>query len=149
MYEIERKFLIKDMPDLSKALKAEHIIQGYLCIDPVIRLRKSDDNYYMTYKSKGLLKRVEYNMELNKEAFDDLIKKCEGKIINKTRYEFSLSDGNYTAQCDIFEGEYRGLNLVEVEFDSEESANDFRAPDWFGEEVTYDGKYQNSNLSCI
>ena len=37
--------------------------------------------------------------------------------------------------------------LAEVEFPDEESANNFIAPEWFGEDVTFSSKYHNSNLS--
>ena len=51
--EIERKFTVKDLPELSGY--AYHIMeQGYLNTDPVVRVRKEDDNYYLTYKGKGI-----------------------------------------------------------------------------------------------
>jgi CYTH domain-containing protein len=37
--------------------------------------------------------------------------------------------------------------LVEVEFASVDEANAFIAPDWFGEDVTEDGRYHNSYMS--
>ena len=55
--EIERKYLVKEVPsDLSDYKKCK-ISQGYLCTAPVVRIRRSDDEYYMTYKGKGLLER--------------------------------------------------------------------------------------------
>ena len=53
----------------------------------------------------------------------------------------------YTIELDVFEGELAPLILAEVEFPSEEEANSFVAPEWFGEDVTYSNKYHNSNLS--
>ena len=49
----------------------------------------------------------------------------------------------------IFEGDLAPLMLVEVEFDSEDAANSFSPPDWFGEDVTFSGKYHNSYLSTL
>ena len=41
--EIERKFTVKELPDLSQF--AFHVMeQGYLNTDPVVRVRKEDDN---------------------------------------------------------------------------------------------------------
>jgi len=37
--------------------------------------------------------------------------------------------------------------LVEVEFDSDDAADDFEPPDWFGDEVTEDNRYTNSSLA--
>ena len=31
----------------------QKIEQGYLSTEPVVRIRRSDDEYYLTYKSKG------------------------------------------------------------------------------------------------
>ena len=43
--EIERKFTIKELPELSKY--PFHVMeQGYLNTYPVVRVRKEDDNYY-------------------------------------------------------------------------------------------------------
>lgn len=52
-----------------------------------------------------------------------------------------------TAELDVFEGTLAPLILVEVEFSSEEEANSFVPPSWFGEDVTFSGKYHNSSLS--
>ena len=37
--------------------------------------------------------------------------------------------------------------MAEVEFPSIEEAESFAAPEWFGEDVTYDGRYHNSAMS--
>ena len=55
----------------------------------------------------------------------------------------------YTIELDIFEGDLAPLIIAEVEFPSIEEANSFTAPNWFGEDVTYDGHYHNSHLSQI
>ena len=44
-------------------------------------------------------------------------------------------------------GDLAPLLLAEVEFPSEEEANSFPPPDWFGEDVTFSSKYHNSTLS--
>ena len=64
--EIERKFLIKkeQLPKDLANCSFHKIEQGYLCTDPVVRIRRQDDEYYLTYKSKGLLSREEYNLPL-------------------------------------------------------------------------------------
>ena len=54
---------------------------------------------------------------------------------------------NLTIELDVFEGALAPLILAEVEFDSEEAANAFCPPDWFGEDVTFSGAYHNSSLS--
>ena len=109
---------------------------------------RSNDSYYMTYKGAGLMVREEYNLPLTKEAYDHLVQKIDGRLIEKTRYLIPL-DGDLTAELDVFEGDLAPLTLVEVEFDSVDAANEFTAPDWFGEDVTESGKYHNSYLSRL
>lgn len=144
--EIERKYLVKTTPTNLDQYENKKIAQGYLCTEPVVRIRRSNDDYYMTYKGDGLMVREEYNLPLTKEAYDHLRPKIDGLLIAKTRYLIPL-DGKLTAELDVFEEDLSGLTIVEVEFDSIEEANTFTAPDWFGEDVTNSGKYHNSYLS--
>lgn len=143
--EIERKFLLKKLPANLSEYKCKEIAQGYLNTKPVVRIRRSDDEYYLTYKGGGLMVREEYNLPLNKEAFNHLREKIDGRLIEKTRYLIPLSD-KLTAELDVFHGDLAPLTLVEVEFETVEDANSFTAPDWFGEDVTNDGRYHNSNM---
>lgn len=143
--EIERKFLVSELPDDLDLCKFHIIEQAYLCTDPVVRIRKEDDNYYLTYKSKGFLSREEYNLPLTKESYLHLLTKADGNIITKKRYLIPYIQ--YTVELDLFDGIFKGLVLAEVEFKSEEEADNFKPPVWFGEDVTFSGKYHNSTLS--
>ena len=93
--EIERKFLIKreNLPENLEQYPSKAIEQGYLCTEPVVRIRKSNDNYYLTYKSKGLLAREEYNLPLTKESYEHLKSKADGIVISKVRYVIPEKDG--------------------------------------------------------
>lgn len=144
--EIERKFLIKKLPDNLTSYKARKIEQAYLCTDPVVRVRRDNDDYYLTYKSRGMIVREEYNLPLTKEAYGHLLAKADGNIITKTRYEIPEKD-NLTIELDVFEGKFDGLLLAEVEFASEEEALGYIPPEWFGEDVSNSTKYHNSTLS--
>ena len=144
--EIERKYLVRQLPEHLNSYKQQKIAQGYLNVNPVVRIRRSNDDYYLTYKGRGLMVREEYNLPLNAESFRHMSEKIDGLLIEKTRYLIPLENG-LTAELDVFEGKLAPLTLVEVEFDSVEAANTFIAPDWFGEDVTNDGRYQNSRLS--
>lgn len=146
--EIERKFLIKKLPDNLTSYKARKIEQAYLCTDPVVRVRRDNDVYYLTYKSKGMIVRDEYNLPLTKEAYGHLLAKADGNIITKTRYEIPEKD-NLTIELDVFEGKFDGLLLAEVEFASEEEALGYIPPEWFGEDVSNSTKYHNSTLSRL
>ena len=143
--ELERKFLIPSLPQDLEQYPSCHIMQGYLCTNPVIRIRKQDEDYILTYMGSGLMSREEYNLPLNAQAFRSLATKIEGKMIDKTRYRIPY--GPYTIELDIFHGSLAPLMLAEVEFPSEAEANAFLPPAWFGEDVTFSGKYHNSYLS--
>lgn len=143
--EIERKFLVKELPKALDTYECRQLEQGYLCTEPVVRIRRSDDKYTLTYKGKGLLVREEYNLPLTKEAYEHLRPKADGILITKKRYKIPYQ--KYVIELDIFEGELAPLQLAEVEFPSKEEAEAFAAPEWFGEDVTFSGQYQNSYLS--
>jgi CYTH domain-containing protein len=144
--EIERKFLVNKLPANLKEYTCKSIEQAYLSTEPVVRIRKSNEKYTLTYKSKGFLSREEYNMPLTKESYFHLKEKADGNIISKKRYLIPLGP-NLTIELDIFESPFDCLILAEVEFDTEEHALNFEPPEWFGEDVTYSQKYQNSYLS--
>lgn len=144
--EIERKYLIKRLPENLSQYQCKKIAQGYICTNPVVRIRKSDDEYYLTYKGKGLMAREEHNLPLTKEGYEHMLPKIDGRLIEKSRYLIPL-DGKLTAELDIFEGDLAPLIIVEVEFDSIDVANSFIPPEWFGEDVTESRKYHNSNLA--
>ena len=59
--EIERKFTIRQLPEHLEQYDCRIIEQGYLCTDPVVRIRRDNDAYYLTYKGRGLMTREEYN----------------------------------------------------------------------------------------
>ena len=43
--EIERKFLVRRLPDGLAAFPSKQFEQGYLSTDPVLRVRREDDEY--------------------------------------------------------------------------------------------------------
>lgn len=145
--EIERKFLVPALPENLSSYPCHLIEQAYLCTSPVVRIRRQDDDFILTYKGSGMMAREEYNLPLTRESYVHLLPKADGIVITKKRYVIPLDTENLKAELDIFEGRHEGLRIVEVEFESEEQANRFTPPAWFGEDVTFDGRYHNSHLS--
>ena len=159
--EIERKYLVQNVPEPYLAYPFSQIEQGYLCTDPVVRVRRDGDAYYLTYKGRGLLAREEYNLPLTRDAYEHLAGKADGLLLVKRRYRIPLADAMgdglsaeekaalppLTVELDVFEGCYSGLILAEVEFSSIQQAQDFTPPSWYGQDVTLSGEYQNSRLS--
>ena len=144
-YEIERKFLINTLPNNLESYPHYELEQGYLETDPVIRIRRKDNEYILTYKSRGLMKRQEVELPLTQDSYDRLIKKCDGLIISKTRY--TIPDKCYTIELDVFHGALNGFVMAEVEFKSEDDANSYTIPSWFYKEVTTNPMFHNSSIS--
>ena len=148
--EIERKFLVKRkmMPKNYAELPSNELEQAYIITDPVLRIRKKDDEYILTYKGPGFMTRQEEEYPLTKEAYEKLLTKTEGIIISKTRYKIP-EDNNLTIELDVFHKDLEGLILAEVEFPNIEMANNYNPPSWFEREVTNEGTFHNSSLSSM
>ena len=144
--EIERKYIPKTLPENLAQYKHHKIEQAYLNTAPVVRIRKQDNEYFLTYKGGGMMAREEYNLPLGAEGYAHLKEKIDGKLISKRRYLIPMENG-LTVELDVFYEPCKGLLLAEVEFPDEASANSFSPPAWFGEDVTFDGRYHNSYLS--
>ncbi len=157
--EIERKFLIKNNAfDLEKYDYIE-IQQAYISTSPVIRVRKrcivtaaSDEakatEYILTVKSKGMLSRQEFELQLTQEDYQNLLKKSEGNVITKRRYIIPLDNG-LTLELDYFKDLFEGLVMGEIEFSDEDEAKKYNLPDFILREVTFDKRYHNSNMSIM
>lgn len=143
--EIERKFTVKTLPLNLEQYKYHRIEQAYLNTEPVVRVRREDDTYYLTYKGGGMMAREEYNLPLNRTAYYHLLEKCDGNVISKKRYLIPFEA--YTIELDMFDKPFAPLVIAEVEFPSEEAAKSFLPPDWFDRDVTFEKEYHNSNLS--
>ena len=146
--EIERKFLVTELPPELDSVVGISIRQGYVAIedsDFELRFRQKDDSFYQTIKQGSGLVRQEYEIELTRDQFKSLWPLTESRRIQKVRYKLPL--GDLICEVDIFGEPLKGLQLVEVEFDSVEQSNTFMPPDWFGNEVTEDRRYKNRQLA--
>ncbi|WP_170358093.1 CYTH domain-containing protein [Ruegeria arenilitoris] len=146
--EIERKFLVADLPGLSGAEKAV-VRQGYLTApddSTELRLRQKNDRFFLTLKGGGSMVRVEREAEITAEQFETFWPETDGRRVEKERFTGQLSDGR-TFELDVFQGDLAPLKLVEVEFETEAEAMAYTPPDWFGEDVTADKRYKNKTMA--
>jgi adenylate cyclase len=159
--EIERKFLLnKDtIPDLSSFRK--YIIeQGYLSMDPEIRIRKAKEaeteTCFLTTKSEGELVRDEFEVKIDVDLYNRLSGCIISQLIIKERYYSNLAGivpckeknfNNLKLEIDVYRGRQVGLVVAEIEFEDEITAKSFIPPVWFGEEVTFNKMYRNKNLA--
>jgi CYTH domain-containing protein len=146
--EIERKFLVRTLPEKLDRFPHTEIAQGYLAIAPEgvqVRLRKRDKMHCLAYKRNFGVAREEREIELSLKQFEALWPATHGKRLTKTRYDVAV--GDRVIEIDVYRGEHDGLIVAEVEFDDEQSARDFQPPDWLGDDVTLDPRYSNQLLA--
>jgi len=143
--EIERKFLLKN-DQWKEAVKSQsEIKQGYLNDDPnrAVRIRIKDKKGILTIKGKTTgFTRSEFEYEIPYPDALELLKLCNQPIIEKVRYHVLQQDLLW--EIDIFEGDNNGLQIAEVELESENQL--IKKPDWIGNEVTDDTRYYNLSL---
>ncbi len=145
--EIERKFLIQQIPMDIEQFPHRDIIQWYLN-DPTtgksIRIRHIWDAYKITKKKWFGLVREEIETDISKEEFDQLRLQVENHFLEKTRYEIPYEW--MTIELDIYKN-LQNLKTAEVEFWSKRDAKKFIAPQWFGEELTTMREASNSYIA--
>lgn len=149
--EIERKYLIKNLPPSLRDYRRAEMEQCYLATSPTMRIRKAGDACLMTFKrmrdnAVGAISNVEIEFPIPQDKYLALREERVGNMVCKTRYYIPLPDG-LTAELDVFHGVHEGLRVVEVEFPTLEASTAFAKPAWFGEEVSDDKRYRNSFLA--
>jgi adenylate cyclase len=145
--EIERKFIISEMPKNLDLELMIYIKQTYLALgEEEVRVRheveKDENKYYIIIKKgKGMIKE-KLDLEINESTYLQLLKNTNKKPIIKTRYKTKY-DKHY-----ILIDYFLDMNLIiaEIEFKNEQDALDFCPPKWFSKEVTDDDKYKNQYL---
>lgn len=134
------------------AVACRHIRQGYISREKTgtVRVRITDDRAYLTIKGKpatGHFARYEWEKEIDVHDAEELMKLCQGTIIDKTRWIVpaeTVDSGQLIWEVDEFHGEQEGLVVAEIELDNEEQS--FEKPDFIGDEVTHDSRYYNANM---
>lgn len=147
--EIERKFLVWEVPPDLDQHRFTEIVQGYLALEPdgsEVRLRRRDTDDTLTVKTGRGRVRGECEIPLTAEQFDTLWPLTEGRRIEKRRYELPV-EGGLTIELDVYRGQLQGLVVAEVEFPTDSDAARFVAPQWLGPDVTDDDAYKNRRLA--
>lgn len=147
--EIERKFLVGELPANLSDYEHHDIEQGYLAIDTngtEARLRRKGDLFFLTIKTVGELSRTEREVYLTSEQFNKLWPETKNRRIEKTR--FQIPHESSTIELDVYGGNLRGLVTAEVEFEDEAKAHSFVLPYWLSAvDVTYEKEFKNQHLA--
>lgn len=145
--EIERKFLIENIPEDTDLSDSEEIEQAYLCTAPVVRIRRYGSRYYLTEKGSGMFCREESETQITEEDYRAMLPNAKHHVIRKTRSR--IPDGDYIIELDRFHDRLAPLVMAEVEFPDQDSALSYTPPAWFGKEVTRDPHFHNSFLCTL
>lgn len=139
--EIERKFLVKKLPDLS-GIKPAHFERYYLVASNGIeRIQKINDSYVFERKTAvDKLTRSTETKQLTRAEFEKL-KGESAKVI--VRDSYVLSPG---LSIKIYHGDYEGLVRAEVEFPSLKEAAAYVPESWMGKEITDSALGRDSRL---
>jgi CHAD domain-containing protein/CYTH domain-containing protein len=148
--EVERKYLLRELPPAAAESPSVEIEQGYLpgerLVERLRRIRGDDgEELVRTLKEGSGLVRLEVEESVTPEVFDALWPATEPRRLRKRRYR--VGDGDLTWEIDQFLD--RDLVLAEVELPSAET--EVTIPDWLSpsieREVTDDPAYGNAELS--
>jgi adenylate cyclase len=146
--EIERKFLVKRLPEKLNRSRRCLIVQGYLAAEPGgrhVRLRKKGKTASLTFKVGRGAHREEREIKLSAKQFATLWPATRGRRLRKLRYEIPWRD--LLIEIDIYRGRHPGLVVAEVEFPDRATCRKFKPPSWFGREVTGEKRYSNVRLA--
>ena len=149
LYEFERRFLMRQPPDLS-AYRYADIEDRYL-ISSRLRLRKvSHADGSIQYKlCKKYVPQSDtvtplVNIYLDEGEYD-LLAVLPGLSLTKRRHYLETEHGPFA--IDQFQGNLTGLYLSEAERDSKEALETMELPEWVEREVTHLPEYQGINLA--
>src|SRR6266581_3420924 len=146
--EIERKFLVKELPPGLNRFRSYPIAQGYLASEPGgrhVRLRKKGKTASLTFKVGRGAHREEREVKLSPKQFAALWPGTAGRRLRKLRYEIPWK--NLLIEIDVYRGKHSGLVVAEVEFPDLATCREFKPPRWFGREVTGQKRYSNVRLA--
>ena len=153
MKEIERKYLLKDsilflIDDYG--LKKHKISQFYTTIKPDkgVRYRQMDDRYFKTVKYGTGASRDEEEGEISEKKFHKKFKDHIKESIRKNRYLFHFEGKEYS--IDVFKKAFKGLYILEIEFQSMEDFERFELPPTLKthviKDVSFDESFKNKNM---
>ncbi|MEN9921948.1 MAG: hypothetical protein RL097_224 [Candidatus Parcubacteria bacterium] len=140
--EIERKFLIKAMPDLLGITPVRYE-RYYLKREAGVEERIQKKGTKFEHEKKTListLERTREKREISEEEFLRL-KKEAGEAIVRDGYGL----GNNTS-IKIYHGRFEGLLRVEIEFATKEDALAYKPEQWMGDEITASPLGRDSTL---
>lgn len=145
--EVERKFLLSELPEWLEGCPRDRIEQGYVALDgdTEVRVRRHGEECSLTVKHGGGLARAEIDLAIDAPRFEQLWPLTAGRRVSKVRY--LVDSGHRSFDVDVYGEDLAGLAVAEIEFDEIAEAAGFEPPPWLGDEVTEDPRYKNRHLA--
>jgi adenylate cyclase len=157
-FEIERKFLLDRFPEelieqgSLEFLSRHRIEQTYLVIveDEELRVRRlvhqgtGVATYTMTYKKGHGKVREEHEHHISEWMYQSLTSQYRKKPLVKERTVVRDRETGIIIEIDRYT--HLSLIVAEVEFSSKEEADSFKAPAWFGDDISGNIAYSNKQL---
>lgn len=134
MNEIERKFFVKEMPDVSGMVPLQYeryFLKRGSGVEE--RITRVNDTYKYEKKAEvSRLERTREQREISKSEFEELAKTAS-EVIERERYDIATHP---KIVIQVYKGRFAGLVRAEVEFTTEADAKAFVPLPWMGEEMT-------------
>ena len=148
--EIERKFLMDAaFPQQLPLLEAAEVCQGYIAVQPVVRIRSkkagAKTGYVLCFKGEGTIARQETELDISEAVFHELAQLLEAPMIHKDYRVYALPDGHRLECSCVDRGTDDEFWYAEVEFSSLEEAYAFTPPAFLGRDVTEEPGYGMSS----
>lgn len=154
--EIERKFLLPEFPVALieeaklKVISEHRIEQTYLAMDEnqelrvrrIVDLASGEVSYTHTFKLGNGLSREEIEYAISEGIYEQIVKAFGFIPLTKNRVTAEWQGG--IVEIDTYD--QIELSVLEVEFETEEAANSFMAPEWFGKDISTERQYSNKKV---
>ncbi|MCF7844150.1 hypothetical protein K9M47_04645 [Candidatus Gracilibacteria bacterium] len=134
-HEIDRKFLIQDMPRLTgrrPMLYERYFLQHGDIVEE--RIQKRGDVFEYEIKTAVSPKERTRERKIITEGEFKKLRKKASKVIKQESY--LLSKKNPRVSIHRYKGDFTGLVFAEVEFDTREDSEGFEPLPWMGTEIT-------------
>lgn len=144
---IERRFLVKNIPDLSgnvPVVYEKYFVQVGDVIEEAVQKRGN----ILEYEKKICPSHYECHVErspLREEEFESLKAQAMPPLIYR-KYIYAFDP---LVSINIFQGIHEGLLRADIKFNTIEEANEFEIPCWLGKDITQSPLGVDKNLAQL
>lgn len=150
--EFEKTYLCPEIPTEYISGEPTRMVDVYipeLSEHPKLRLRQKGDTYEITKKTpidNDPSRQLEETIGLTREEFDALLTSSSRKI---EKLRIPLMYDGFEGELDVFDGEHRGLVLVDFEFADTTDQEKFGQPSFCSADVTLEDAIAGGILSGL